>query len=223
MSFLVVRILEDSEVRELVQQLSRATFVDGKLTASGPAREAKNNLQAERTGPEVTAIDQIVLGALSRNQALHSFAFARQIMLPLFNRYEKGMEYGAHVDSAVMGKGASQIRTDLSMTIFLSDPSSYDGGELALTSTLGEEEIKLDAGEAIVYPSTTLHRVTPVTRGVRLAAVTWIQSSVADPQLRSILFDLHQAVELAESSGNQEMRLLLNKSYNNLLRCAIDL
>jgi PKHD-type hydroxylase len=121
-----------------------------------------------------------------------------------------------------MGKGADQIRTDLSMTIFLSDPASYDGGELALETPFGEQEIKLDAGEAIVYPSTTVHRVIPVTRGVRLAAVTWIQSSVRDDRLRSVLFDLKQAVERADQDAYAEFRLVLNKAYNNLLRYAIE-
>ena len=209
-------------MRQIVTTLAGGKFIDGKLTAGGPAREVKNNLQVERLGPELTDIDQIILAALGRSQALQSFAFAKRILLPLFNRYENGMEYGAHVDAAVMGKGADQIRTDLSMTVFLSDPASYDGGELALQTPLGEEEIKLEAGEAVVYPSTTVHRVTPVTRGVRLAAVTWIQSSVPDERLRAILFDLGNAMRKADESGDQELRTLLHKSYNNLLRHALD-
>jgi len=209
-------------LRQIVTTLAGGKFIDGKLTAGGPAREVKNNLQVERLGPELTDIDQIILAALGRSQALQSFAFAKRILLPLFNRYENGMEYGAHVDAAVMGKGADQIRTDLSMTVFLSDPASYDGGELALQTPLGEEEIKLEAGEAVVYPSTTVHRVTPVTRGVRLAAVTWIQSSVPDERLRAILFDLGNAMRKADESGDQELRTLLHKSYNNLLRHALD-
>ena len=222
MNFQIIQILEQDELRQVVTRLAGGKFVDGKLTAGGPAREVKNNLQVERLGPELTDIDQIILAALRRSQALQSFAFAKRILLPLFNRYENGMEYGAHVDAAVMGKGADQIRTDLSMTVFLSDPASYEGGELALQTPLGEEEIKLEAGEAVVYSSTTVHRVTPVTRGVRLAAVTWIQSSVPDERLRAILFDLGNAMRKADESGNQELRTLLHKSYNNLLRHALD-
>jgi len=222
MNFQIIQILEQDELRQVVTRLAGGKFVDGKLTAGGPAREVKNNLQVERLGPELTDIDQIILAALRRSQALQSFAFAKRILLPLFNRYEIGMEYGAHVDAAVMGKGADQIRTDLSMTVFLSDPASYEGGELALQTPLGEEEIKLEAGEAVVYSSTTVHRVTPVTRGVRLAAVTWIQSSVPDERLRAILFDLGNAMRKADESGNQELRTLLHKSYNNLLRHALD-
>ncbi len=220
MSFQVFRILEQEELARILSILSRQNFVDGKLTSSGPAREVKNNLQAERATGEPGEADQIVLAALSRSHLLHSFAFARRIMLPLFNRYENGMQYGAHVDSAVMGKGNEQIRTDLSMTIFLSDPAEYDGGELILETPFGEQEIKLDAGEAVVYASTAIHRVAPVTRGMRLAAVTWIQSSVPDERLRAILVDLNQA---ASQAGNHELSVLLNKSYNNLLRYAIDI
>lgn len=223
MSFQVFRILEQEELSRIIATVSRQSFVDGRLTSTGPARDVKNNLQAERASGEPNEADQIVLAALNRNQVLHAFAFARRIMLPLFNRYENGMEYGAHVDSAVMGKSGEQIRTDLSMTIFLSDPASYDGGELVLETPFGEQEIKLDSGEAVVYASTTIHRVAPVTRGVRLAAVTWIQSSVRDERLREILFDLNQAASQAGASGNHDLSVLLSKSYNNLLRYAIEL
>jgi PKHD-type hydroxylase len=223
MNYQIVRILEPEELAQILPRLAAGKFVDGKLTASGPAREVKNNLQVERSGPELTELDQILLAAVRRNPLFQAFSFAKRILLPVFNRYEVGMEYGPHVDSAVMGKGAEQIRTDLSMTIFLSDPASYEGGELALETPLGEDEIKLDAGEAVVYPSTTVHRVTPVTRGVRLAAITWIQSSVPDERLRGILFDLRNAVAKADSAGDPELRTLLHKSYNNLLRLALDL
>jgi PKHD-type hydroxylase len=223
MSFQVFRVLDQDELSRINAILSRQTFVDGKLTSSGPARAVKNNLQTERTGPEPTQADQIVLASLNRSQVLQTFAFARRIMMPLFNRYENGMEYGAHVDSAIMGQGGEQIRTDFSMTIFLTDPADYDGGELALETSFGEQEVKLDAGEAVVYPSTTIHRVTPVTRGVRLAAVTWIQSGVRDERLRTILFDLNQAASHAAAKGDHDLSVTLSKSYNNLLRYAIEL
>jgi PKHD-type hydroxylase len=223
MNILIVRILEQDELRDVVEGLANGQFVDGKLTAEGPAREVKHNLQAERAGLSLAEIDRIVLGAVGRSQEFQSFAYAKCVMVPLYNRYEAGMEYGCHVDSAVMGKGADQIRTDLSMTIFLSDPASYDGGELALESPVGEETIKLEAGEAVIYPSTMLHRVTPVTRGVRLAAVTWIQSRVRDERLRAMLIDLNRAVKRADAGADQELRMLLHKAYNNLLRYGLDM
>jgi len=223
MNFQVVRILEPEEVLGAQASLARQTFVDGKLTALGLARQVKNNLQASRADGEPDPVDQLILAALSHNPVIQSFAYPKRITPPLYNRYESGMEYGAHVDSPIMGTGANQLRTDLSWTIFLSDPASYDGGELILETAFGEEEIKLDAGEAIVYPSTTVHRVAPVTRGVRLAAVGWMQSAVADDRLRAILFDLNKAVKQAEENGPHDSALLLNKSYSNLLRYALQL
>jgi PKHD-type hydroxylase len=223
MNFQVVRILKQDEVNGALAWLARQTFGEGKLTALGIAREVKNNLQAERAGLEPTPIDQMILDALSRDPLIQSFAYPRRITLPLYNRHEPGMEYGNHVDSPTMGTGPGQIRTDLSWTIYLGDPASYDGGELVLEMPFGEEEIKLDAGEAIVYPSTTVHCVAPVTRGVRLAAVGWMQSAVPDERLRAILFDLNKSVKYAEAHGPHEHALLLNKSYSNLLRLALQL
>ena len=220
MNLFVDRILGQDELARVLSILVSSQFVDGKLTATGPAREVKDNLQADRTDGTPTEADQIILAALQRNEQLQSFAIPRRIMLPLYNRYEAGMHYGAHVDSPVMGHGTNQVRTDISMTIFLSDPASYDGGELALETPLGEQEIKLDAGEAVFYPSTMVHRVTPVTRGVRLASVSWIQSGVRDERLRELLFDLKRA--MGQDSG-QESAVLLHKIHSNLLRYSIEL
>lgn len=224
MNFQVFRILEPSEVRAVLALLAGETFVDGKRNVTGAAREVKSNLQADRgEDSRPTESEQLVLNAIQRNPDFQSFTFPRRIQLPMFNRYEPGMEYGSHIDSPVMGKGTGQFRTDLSMTVFLSDPASYDGGELILELPLGEQEIKLDAGEAIVYSSTSIHRVAPVTHGVRMAAVTWIQSSVRDERMREILHDLKTAQDQAEILGNHEFMMLLLKSYSNLLRLVIEL
>lgn len=223
MNFQIFRILESDEVNRIVPALARQVFVDGKVTAKGLAREAKNNLQVERTGPGLSDLDQIVLSGLRRNEAFQAFAFPKRVLLPIFSRYEPGMEYGWHVDNAVMGTGTEALRSDLAITIFLSDPASYAGGELVLEMPLGEQEIKLDAGEAVVYPATTVHRVAAITQGVRLAAVTWVQSAVNDERLRGILFDLGNAVKQTEASAGGKTLTLLNKSYHNLLRYAIDL
>jgi PKHD-type hydroxylase len=224
MNFQIFRILEPDEVSSVLSLLARQTFVDGKLTAKGPAREVKSNLQADRGGdPSPTEPEQIILAALQRHQEFQSFTFARRILLPTFNRYEPGMEYGWHVDSHVMGKGTMQIRTDLSMTVFLSDPASYDGGELIMETPLGEQEVKLAAGEAIVYPSTSVHRVAPVTRGVRLAAISWIQSSIRDERMRTVLQDLRAAEEQAQALGNHQLSTLIGKSRTNLMRMVFEL
>jgi PKHD-type hydroxylase len=216
-------ILEKAEVVQVVSSLSQSLFVDGKKTATGRAREVKHNLQVDRSGPDVTDRDQLILAALGRNEAFQTFAFPKRLMLPAFSRYEAGMEYGAHVDSAVMGHGDEALRSDLAATLFLSDPASYEGGELVLELPFGEQEIKLEAGEAVVYSATSLHRVAPVTRGVRLVALTWIQSMVRDDRLRAVLTDLSAAVRKADRSGDDELAAVLNKSYHNLLRYAVEL
>jgi PKHD-type hydroxylase len=141
---------------------------------------------------------------------------------PIFSRYEPGMEYGSHVDAAITGTGLDTVRSDLAMTIFLSDPASYDGGELVLEMAVGQQEFKLEAGEAVVYSANTVHRVAAVTHGVRLAAVTWVQSAVSDERLRSILFDLGTACRQADADNDAHRGLVLTKCYQNLLRYAID-
>lgn len=223
MDFQILQVLDRAELQQIVSHLARHTFVDGKLTAHGAARKVKNNLQMERTGPEPTEADRILLAALGRNEYFQSFAIPKRIGSPTFSRYEVGMEYGNHVDGAIMGSGSEAIRTDLAGTVFLSDPGSYDGGELILQLSFGEQEIKLEAGEAIVYSATTLHRVAPVTRGVRLVALTWIQSAVPDERLRAILFDLNAAIKRADANTDSGLVTNLHKSYHNLLRYAVDL
>jgi PKHD-type hydroxylase len=193
-------------------------------TAKPPRRErraVKNNLQAERTGAAALAVDQAVLRALNRNAEFQAFAIPRRALLPIFSRYEPGMEYGAHVDNALLGAGGTEtMRADLAVTLFLKAPDSYDGGELVIELSSGAEEIKLAAGEVVVYPAGTVHRVAPVTRGVRLAAVTWVQSAVRDQRVRAILFDMHLAMQQLQSGQSPD--LLLMKNYHNLLRLAAE-
>lgn len=223
MDFQILHILERNEIQQIVSNLAGQTWADGKLTAHGTARNVKNNLQMERTGPAQTEADRVLLAALARNELFQAFSIPKRIASPTFSRYEVGMEYGDHVDAAIMGLGSDAIRTDLAGTIFLSDPASYDGGELILEMSFGEQEIKLEAGEAIVYSATTLHRVAPVTRGVRLVALTWIQSLVPDESLRAILFDLSAAIKHADANTDRRLLTNLNKSYHNLLRYAVNL
>lgn len=222
MDFQILSLLTGAEVEYLVSELSRVKFVDGRSTAAGIAGDVKHNLQAERSGTALAALDEMVFARLRDNAEFQLFAHPKRVLAPSYSRYEPGMDYGSHIDSAVMG-GSSPLRTDFAMTVFLSQPDSYDGGELAMESPVGEQEIKLSAGEAIVYPATTLHRVTPVRRGVRLAAVTWIQSTVPDSRLRPILYDLGKAVASAEAAGDKGQIQRLAKAYHNLLRYAADL
>jgi PKHD-type hydroxylase len=225
MDYQILPILDPAQVARLLAALAAHPFVDGKATASGIAREVKENRQAERsTGPAaqtLAELDQIVITALCAHRGFQGFAFPRRVRPPIFSRYEPGMHYGSHVDAAYFNDQGSLVRADLSVTLFLSDPTSYEGGELLIQQSYGEEAVKLQAGEAVIYSSETVHRVAPVTRGVRIAAVTWVQSAVRDPRIRTLLFDL--AASLKKLEQGEDPALLLAKSYNNLLRLSADL
>jgi PKHD-type hydroxylase len=216
MDYQIISVLEPAQVARLLSGLAAHPFVDGKATAHGIAQEIKHNLQAERTGESLAELDQLVSTALYTNATFQAFAFPRRVRAPIFSRYETGMNYGSHVDGAIMNDHGSLLRADLAVTLFLSPPESYDGGELIIELAYGEEEIKLTAGEAVVYSADSVHRVAPVTRGVRMAAVTWVQTAVHDSRMRNLLFDLYQALQKVEA--NEDPKLLLSKSYHNLLR-----
>jgi PKHD-type hydroxylase len=212
----VFRLLEPEEVERIVRRLAQETFVDGRVTAVGQAPGLKKNLQVDRSAGERREIDDIVVSAVSRNEDLQIFALPTRYVMPVYSRYEPGMKYGNHVDNSLMG-GMNGVRTDLAMTVFLSPPASYDGGELTIEDG---DEVKLDAGEAYVYSASTIHRVQPVTRGVRLAVVTWLQSAVRDETLRGILADIAKAAKKAQQIADHEHELSLSKIYHNLIRYA---
>jgi PKHD-type hydroxylase len=219
MNFQAIRLLPGQEAGRIVADLEQREFADGKLTASGFAREVKHNLQLKREGRHTEELDKLVFEVFQRSEEFQAFALPKRIAAPIFSRYDCGMQYGSHVDQAFMGT-LGGLRSDLSVTLFLSAPESYDGGELVVEMALGEQPIKLDAGEAIVYPSSSIHHVAPVTRGVRYAAVTWVQSIVPDERFRAILYDLNETMRHADAARSPELSLLLSKSYNNLLRYA---
>lgn len=216
MDFQILSVLEPAQVDQILGELQRCSFIDGKATAQGIARDVKNNLQANRAATDLNIPDEVVRSALFANQTFQAFAFPRRIRQPLFSRYERGMNYGSHVDASIFNDNGSLLRADLAVTVFLSPPDTYDGGELVIELPYGEEEIKLQAGEAIVYSAGSVHRVAPVTRGVRMAAVTWVQTAVQDERMRALLFDLYRATKQVEE--HQDPTLLLSRTYNNLLR-----
>jgi PKHD-type hydroxylase len=224
MGFEIIPLLTPEEVHAIVSGLAGCVFADGRMTAKGVPRSTKDNLQVDRDTTDTMELDRIVFVALQRNPAFQSFTLSKRVLAPIFSKYEPGMHYGSHVDNALMGglSGDGKMRTDFSMTVFLSPPGSYDGGELVVEMEMGSEEIKLSPGEAVVYSAATVHHVAPVTRGVRLAAVTWIQSVVRDERIREILQDLAKAAQRAEALKDSQLQLRLSKSYNNLLRYAAE-
>lgn len=216
----VGNVLDAETLAELGGRLSPAAFEDGRRTAGWHARAVKRNRQlVPGTLPE--SLLQKIRARLAGDEVVRAAALPRQWSPLLFSRYEVGMDYGTHVDDAIMGlgSGAGEMRSDLSFTLFLSSPDDYEGGELVMDTAGQEASYKLPAGALVLYPSTTLHRVAPVTGGERLAAVGWIQSAVRDPAAREILFDLDRARrQLFESEGKSPAFDLVAKSYANLLR-----
>jgi PKHD-type hydroxylase len=211
-------VLTAQEIDHINQTISGAQFQDGQLTAGFSAREVKRNLQLPPDSPQAKELGQFVVKALQRHPLFMSAALPARIHPPLFARYEPGMTYGNHVDNAVMGS-SMKMRSDVSVTVFLSPPESYEGGELAIDDIFGHRQIKLAAGDAVLYPSTSLHRVNPVTRGKREVAVLWIQSLVRQDERRRILFELERMSSMMRSrSASQEEMESLQFCYHNLLR-----
>jgi PKHD-type hydroxylase len=216
----MAEVLTAAELGELCQHLERQELVDGAASAGWHARLVKRNQQLG-PGPETRRLQALVDKALARNPLFAIACRPHRIRPALFSSYGPGMAYGTHVDDAVMGgAGATPpLRSDVSFTLFLSEPEGYDGGELVVETSAGEQAFKLEAGGLVLYPSSTLHRVAPVTRGRRLAAVSWVQSQVRDPAQREILFDLDTARRaLFEREGKSREFDLLSKSLANLLR-----
>ncbi|MBC6983213.1 Fe2+-dependent dioxygenase [Caulobacter sp. 17J80-11] len=209
-------VLSREDVLRVREGLAEAPFQDGRLTAGPTARKVKSNTQADRNHASVQALTTFVRQALERHGLFTAYARPARWSRLLFSRYEPGQQYGLHTDDAVMGSDAGErMRSDMSFTLFLSDPDTYEGGALLLSGLDGEREVRPPAGSAVLYPTGQLHRVTPVTCGERLAAVGWIQSRVGRADQREILFDLHR---VRATLPDDEGRLLLDKALGNLLR-----
>jgi PKHD-type hydroxylase len=219
MSMILHRVLEPEDLDRVRSGLSESGWSAGKRTAGPAARAVKENLQADGADRRVLALERFVLEALRRHPLFELAARPARLSRLMFSRYEPGMSYGAHTDDALMGEGETKVRTDLAFTLFLSERADYDGGALVVESALGEQEIVLEAGDAILYPAGSIHRVAPVKRGVRLAAIGWVQSFVADASQREVLFDLSVArTRLAEAGVARDELLRLDKAVSNLLR-----
>lgn len=212
----IKNLLTPSDLAHLAALTRDLRFVDGRVT--NPANTTKQNLQADHADPKFTESAQIVLTALTRSRELMDFAMPRRIAPPLLSRYEPGMKYGAHADAAIIQMPNARIRSDLSCTVFISPPSSYDGGELSIVSGNRTMAFKGEAGDAIVYPSTTLHEVVPVRSGQRLVSITFIESLIADQHQRLQVYELNEIAALEGLSMKWENRVRLDVVRQNLMR-----
>jgi len=212
-------VLNAAQLDKLRESLAEARFVDGRLTAGRAAARVKNNEELQPEPQVHQRINRIVMSALGHNADFKSAALPHRMADFIVARYQPGMTYGDHVDDPIMGSAGPRFRSDVSMTLFLSPPESYDGGELVIRSAFGDRQVKLAAGDAVVYPSSSVHQVAPVTRGERLVILTWIQSYVRDAAQRELLFELNRAREhLLAQDPDADTTKHVDRSYANLLR-----
>jgi PKHD-type hydroxylase len=217
----IANLLEAGQVSRCRQRLAEADWVDGRVTAGHQSAQAKDNMQLPEEHPTARELGDMILGALQSNSLFMAAALPLKVFPPLFNRYQGGQSFGNHVDNAIRQVTGSphRVRTDLSATLFLSPPDEYDGGELVVEDTYGLHNVKLPAGHLILYPSTSLHHVNPVTRGSRVASFFWIQSMVRDDGQRMLLFDLDLAIQRISSDvPGHPSTVQLTGVYHNLLR-----
>ena len=214
-------VLDANQLAHCRQLLQHASWEDGAKTAGYIAVQAKQNLQLSLSDPLNKALGDIILGALAQNQAFIAAALPAKILPPRFNRYENSGQYGNHIDNAVFAAPGSneRIRSDISCTLFFSEPDEYEGGELSIEDTYGTQQIKLPAGHMVVYPGNSLHHVTPVTKGARMASFFWVQSMVRQAHKRAILWELDQSIqEIAMATDDASRLARLSGVYHNLIR-----
>ncbi|QSQ15749.1 Fe2+-dependent dioxygenase [Myxococcus landrumensis] len=217
----IPNVLTAAEVARCRAVMEKADWTDGRVTAGHQSAQVKQNLQLPEGSAAARELGDLVLAGLERSPLFISAVLPQRVFPPLFNRYETSMHFGSHVDGAIrpIPGTAQRVRTDVSATLFLSEPDSYDGGELVVEDTYGHHSVKLPAGDLIIYPSTSLHHVTPVTRGARLASFFWVQSMVRDVSKRALLFDMDTAImQLNQEVPKSPSLVMLTGVYHNLLR-----
>jgi PKHD-type hydroxylase len=220
----IPELLNPSQLAKIHETLADAPFVDGKLTAGFAAGRVKNNEEMRPEPERMQRLIRILMASLGHHETFRFGALPHRVADPIFARYTPGMSYGEHIDDPIMGTTGPRFRSDVSMTIFLNDPDAYAGGELEIRTPFGAQQIKLAAGDAVVYPSASLHRVVEVARGERLVALTWIQSYVRDPARRELLYELNLAREqLLKSAPAEDATAYVDRSYANLVRMWSDL
>ncbi len=216
------QVLTQHHLEQINRLLENAEFIDGKLSAGDIARQGKNNLELKNDKVNVQQLNNILMEHLVRHAIYGKAAFAARIATPIYAKYCKGMAYADHVDNPIMGHG-QHYRCDIAITLFLNGPEDYDGGHLVVQNQYGEQKIKLPAGDAIMYPASSLHRVEEITRGQRLVAITWVQSMIRSAEHRSILVDLCEARdELLRNKSDIELIKKIDRTYVNLVRMWAD-
>ena len=218
MILVVKQVLSSEELARVRAALVGARFGDGRESAGAVAREQKHVLQLDRAGDSQREVGELVARALLRHPQVQAAALPKSVRHPTINRYEPGMYYGPHLDAAIL-RGVAAMRADVSVSVFLSDASDYGGGELVVESGHAPVAIKADAGDAVLYPSGSIHQVKAIESGVRLVAVTWLQSLVRDPEQRRQLYELSETIALLQAQGaHSETLLRLRATYDNLTR-----
>lgn len=215
----IPNVLDADKLANIRAMLEKVEFIDGKHSAGQAAERVKNNQEMKQGTQQAEYLDHLLMGSLAEHPDFRSGALPYRVAQPVFARYTQGMRYGDHVDDPIMGSGSAKFRTDVSLTVFLNEPEDYDGGELIINTSFGEKAVKLAAGSAVIYPSSSVHRVAEVTRGERLAGIVWLQSMVRDADKREMLFDLDQARNtLLQEQPDSETTKQVDRSYVNLLR-----
>lgn len=217
----IANVLSKEQTAECRRLLDASEWIDGSVTAGHQSKLAKDNLQLAENDPAALQMGELIVSELQNNPLFVSAALPLKVFPPLFNRYEGGQNFGTHVDNAIRRSRVTgeQMRTDLSATLFFSEPDEYDGGELVVEDTYGVQRVKLAAGSMILYPASSLHHVTPVTRGRRIASFFWIQSMIRDDGNRTLLFDLDTSIQrIASEVPNHPSAIQLTGIYHNLLR-----
>jgi PKHD-type hydroxylase len=222
MVVIIPDLLTPTQLQTLCSVLRQGEFVDGRLSAGNDARHSKNNLELGADAERFDALNNVVMTALVQHRSYLQSALPAKISAPIYARYLAGMEYGGHIDDPIMGAPGARYRSDISISIFLNAPEEYDGGELCIETTAGNQTYKPAAGSALLYPSTCYHAVTPVNSGERLVAITWVQSHIRRADQREILLQLDQARDLLAGDSNAESYHKVNLCYTNLFRMWAD-
>ncbi|MEO8103817.1 MAG: Fe2+-dependent dioxygenase [Betaproteobacteria bacterium] len=217
----IPKVLSPESLHRCREIILGGDWADGRITAGTQSGQVKRNQQLPEDSPAAREAQRLILAAIGNNGLFLSGALPQRVFPPLFNRYATGMDFGNHIDNAVRTHVATgqHIRTDISCTLFLAEPYEYDGGELVIEDIFGSQAVKLAAGDMILYPASSVHRVTPVTRGARVASFFWIESMVRDAEKRRLLFDMDMSIlDLRQSQGESEAAVRLTGCYHNLLR-----